>query len=431
MVTYECPLCHQQVSASLYNRITGVWAERQRKMAQIKLQEEKLKKERKEILTKMKEQQLKFKQQSNKIKRDTIKKANEQFDRKLKVLKNERIKIEEQARKKIAQAERLAHSNAQKEFQLNLNKFKRQNARDIKKKLEEERQRTREEAKLKYRKWQISLESATKQIKGMSAQTREQQTRIRELEEQIKKQTTPQIEGLLYEGELIRELKKRFPKDIFDHAGKKGDVIHHILDKDGKEIGKIVYECKKVKKYDKKYVAQTFEAKQIRKADFAILVTNMMKPKTQGFFTERGVLVVHPAGVISLVSILRDQVVKVAQMKLGQQERNAAIKETLKYLQSPEFTNSIEAITEEAINSYKELNNEVRRHLESWRRRYLSYIKIYNEAIKVKDTTATALSGGEDKASVESTAFPELQRATIDLPLEPPKEEKKKENEGE
>jgi hypothetical protein len=261
----------------------------------------------------------------------------------------------------------------------------------------------------------------------MSTENKDQQNRIKELEEQIKKQTTPQIEGLLYEEELIRELKKHFPADIFDHAGKKGDVIHHILDKDGVEIGKIVYECKRVKKYDKKYIAQAFEAKQIRKADFAILVTTVMKPNTQGFFAERGILIVHPAGVVSLVSILRDQVVKIAQMKLGQQERDAAIKQTLKYLQSPEFTNSIEAITEEAINSYRELNNEVKKHLESWRRRYLSYVKIYDEAIKIKDTTATALSGGDAKASVENTTFPELQRATIDLPLESPKEEKNKE----
>ncbi|VVC01152.1 Uncharacterised protein [uncultured archaeon] len=431
MGTYECPLCHQTVSANTYNKITGIWAERQKQLKQIKVKEVKLKEERRELLTRMKEQQAKFKQQSANIKRVTLRKASEQFERKLKVLKNEKNKIEEQARKKIEKATQLAHSKAQKEFKHDLDIFKKQNASEMRNRVDEERCRAREEAKLKYRERQILLESYTKQIKGMSAQSKEQQARIKELEEEMKKQTTPQIEGLLYEDELIRELKKHFPKDTFDHAGKKGDVIHHILGKDGKEIGKIVYECKRVKKYDKKFVMQALEAKQIRKADFAILVTTVMKPKTQGFFAERGILIVHPAGVVSLVSILRDQIAKIAQMKLGQQMRNAAIKQTLKYLQSPEFSNSIEAITEEAINSYKELNSEVKKHLESWRKRYYSYIKIYNEAINVKDATGNALSGGVEKTVLEDGTFPELQRATIDLPLEQPKEEKKKRKEDE
>ncbi len=61
MKTYECPLCHQPVSISLYNQITGIWAERKKKMAQIKIKEAKLKKDKKDLLNKMKEQQIRLK----------------------------------------------------------------------------------------------------------------------------------------------------------------------------------------------------------------------------------------------------------------------------------------------------------------------------------------------------------------------------------
>ncbi len=428
MKTYECPLCHQPVSISLYNQITGIWAERKKKMAQIKIKEAKLKKDKKDLLNKMKEQQIRLKKQSEKTKQIALKKADGQFKRKLKILKTKSSKIEEKAQKKIEKAIRIAHQKAQKEALASLYTFKKQSKIEIKTKVKEEKRKTQEEAKQRYRKWQISLESATKRISTMSVESKEQRARIKELEEQIKKQTTPQIEGLLYEITLIKELKKHFRNDVFDHEGKKGDVVHHILDKHNVEIGKIVYECKRVKKYDKKFITQAFEAKQIRKADFAILVTTVMKPKTQGFFAEKGVLIVHPAGVISLVSILRDQIIKIAQMKLGQEARDKAIKHTLKYLQSSEFSNSIEAITEEAINSYKELAIEVRKHLDGWKRRYGYYTKIYTEAIKVKDATATALSGQVEKKRVEEANFPQLQETTVELPLESTKEEKHKED---
>lgn len=139
-------------------------------------------------------------------------------------------------------------------------------------------------------------------------------------------------------------------------------------------------------------------------------------------------LIVHPAGVISLVTVLRSQVIRVASMKLGQQERDAAIKQTLEYLQGPEFSNSMESIAEEAINAYKELNIEVKRHLEAWRKRYFSYVKIYNEAINVSDSTGVALSGKKAVKSIKSGHsegdFPHLQDTRVELPLELPKENK-------
>ena len=136
MGNYECPLCHQSVSANTYNKITGIWAERQRKMAQIKLQELKLKKERVRLITKMKEQQSKFKKQREDIKRVTLKKVSEQFERKFKVIKKEKTRIEEQAKRKIELAIKEGHNSAQKEFRRTFDMFKRESAREIKKKIQ-------------------------------------------------------------------------------------------------------------------------------------------------------------------------------------------------------------------------------------------------------------------------------------------------------
>ena len=156
--------------------------------------------------------------------------------------------------------------------------------------------------------------------------------------------------GYLDEHTLTTALKRWFPEDEIQHKGKGGDVIHSIVRK-GRQVGLIVYECKRVKHYSAGHVKQAAEAKEKRKADFAILVTNAMKKGTQGFYTERGVIVVHTAGLQSILNILRSQIIQIAEMKLGQQERDKAIRMTLEYLEGPEFSNSMDSIIQESIGA--------------------------------------------------------------------------------
>jgi len=245
-------------------------------------------------------------------------------------------------------------------------------------------------------------------MKAKTGQIREQTRQIRELERQLKRQTTPQIEGLLSESTLLKELKKRFPLDKFEHPGKAGDILHQIT-RNGQPAGLIVYECKRVKHYSVSHVTQALEAKEKRRADFAVLVTNSMKRGTQGFFTERGVVIVHPAGLLPFVSILRSQMVRIAEMKLGQRERDKAIKMTLDYLEGPQFANSMDAIVEESVQLYRDLLDEVQKHIATWKRRYSAYNKVHEEALSVKGISKALLSGEpEYKQSIQSDTLPAL-----------------------
>ena len=57
-------------------------------------------------------------------------------------------------------------------------------------------------------------------------------SRIQKLEEErkmLKKHTSPQEIGLADEGVLVKKLKKEFPEDRIEHAGKGGDVLHFVL----------------------------------------------------------------------------------------------------------------------------------------------------------------------------------------------------------
>jgi len=388
----KCPLCGQPVSTTVYQQITGIWKERNKVLSRIKAQQETLQK-----------QMVKFREKKTQLIQKAVDRETKRLKRSFDTIQKQKQRIEEKAAAKLTQ-ERTRH----------MKKDLQQTMRD---RIKDERQRVTERVTTRYTTWNNTLRSTLQQLKTQSKEQnkelKQRGERIGELERQLIKKTTPQIEGLLYEDNLLAELEKNFPEDKFDHTGKGGDVIEHVFCKN-QPVGVIVFECKRVKQFSSAHVKQALVAKEKRKGDFAILVTNAMKKGTQGFFAEGGVLVVHATGVMSLARLLRSQITKIAEMKLSQLERESAVKLTLDYLQGPEFANSMESIVGEAINLYQELRDEMKKHISSWKKRYNSYAKIHSEAIVVRQTTKAMMTGEHDyKKLISKSPFPEL----VELPL--------------
>lgn len=407
-MTYTCPLCRQPVSALLYQKITGIWQERQKALQKIKEQRRKLLEKVAGQRKKLKKQAAEFRKRKGRLVKDAVKKQTKRLESKIKVLNRKQEEVKRIADEKITTATERAHREAEKLANARLSSFKKGLRASVKEQLKKERRRGAREVQQKYQRLNQTFRMTLTQMKAKNRQITEQTKQIRELERQLEKHTTPQWEGLLYEDELMKELSRRFPEDRFENPGKRGDILHTVVRND-EEVGLIVYECKRVQHYSSGHVKQASQAKENRKADFGILVTNAMKKGTQGFFTERSVIVVHSAGVISLVGILRNQIIRIADMKLGRQERDKAIHRTLEYLEGPEFANSMDAIMQESIALYKDLVDEVERHKAVWKRRYSSYKRVCEVASTVKSTTQSLLSGEpEYKELIETQSLPPL-----------------------
>ena len=428
MSEYKCPLCHQSVSPTLYRKITGIWEETQKLKKKVEEERAKLKrrlaKEEKKFqrkMTKLKEQQARlvkeavgkrtkrFEKQIADIKlkeKQTLKNARRELSalkhrekqikrsaqNKVQQLERREKQVRQKAQEEIKSAKKQADTRAERLAKKQFKSFKRQLQNSIKSQVKRARKNEREQVKIKYAKLENTFKSTLGQMKTKNKELRRQGEQIKELERQLESRTTPQIEGLLFEDKLAKELRERFPGDRVERKGKRGDVLHFVKQKD-QEVGVIVYECKRVKHYKRDHVRQAAEAKEKREADFAILVTSAMKKSTQGLFVERGVIVVHPAGVLSIVGILRQQIIQIAAMKLGQLQKKEAVKLVMEYLEGPEFTNSMDAIIQESISACDELNDEMEKHKIRWNKRYLMYSKIHGEAVSVKGKSKTLLSG--------------------------------------
>ncbi len=415
---YSCPLCGQPVAASLYEKITGIWQERQKALQKIKKQRQRLLEQVALQRRRLRKQTAEFRFHKKRLIKKAVSQQTKRLESKIKELNHRRRDVERIANAKIRIATNKAHHQAEKAAAARLRAFRKEIRATVRVQLRKERERGARDVQQRYQRLNRTFRTTLVQMKVKNRQLTDQRNKIRELERQLEKQTTPQWEGLLYEDKLTRELKKRFPEDRFEQTRKGGDILHNVVI-NGQKVGLIVYECKRVQHYSFGHVRQASEAKQKRNADFAILVTNAMKKGTQGFFTERGVIVVHSAGIISFVGIVRTQIVRIAEMKLGQRERNMAIRRTLEYLEGPEFTNSMDAIINESIALYKDWVEEIRRHVAVWKKRYSSYQKISEEASRVKTTTQALLSGEvEYKKLIQTVSLPaalmlpELEKST-------------------
>jgi hypothetical protein len=330
-MSYKCPLCQSTITKATYDKVSGVEKEREKAQEnlrrQLEREKDKLAKDKNTLAAKYKKEKQQLMQVANKAKREALIKVEQAKKQE----KQKAVAIKIAGEKKVLQKEK-----------------------EMQKKLKNE----------EYKRTSLSK----------SLYDRENQIKV--LKEQLKKGTTPQSEGLLEEKVLLQKLKELFKTDKFDHTGKGGDIIQTVIER-GREIGKIVYECKKVADYKKEYIDQTRKARQERSADFAVLVTNKFPKKAQGYFVEKQVFVISPVSVELISQTLRGSLVQLSLLKGDPALKNVAIQKIYSFLSSNDYSNRINDFVGQIVELRKDLESEVNSHAKIWTKRYKGYAVLY------------------------------------------------------
>lgn len=200
----------------------------------------------------------------------------------------------------------------------------------------------------------------------------------RRLREQIKRGTTPQVEGLLEESKLIAYLRSLFPDDEYKHTGKGGDIIHTV--KVGRQVaGVIVYECKKCSRFERRFIRQTAIAGKQRGANYALLVTNVLPKRNTFFYVERDVIVLSPAGLHPVVHTARQSLITIHRLRATDAQRNKAVRAVYDFIAGPEYARKVNAIAGEVQDLARQFREEIQFHNRSWRTRHRIYTAIFSE----------------------------------------------------
>lgn len=196
--------------------------------------------------------------------------------------------------------------------------------------------------------------------------------------------TSQQLQGEVLELELEEFLTKEFPLDGIKEVGKgiKGaDVMQVVSDPMGREAGVIIWESKRTKDWDEKWISKLKEDMRTTKSDIAILVTSVLPKGIKYFGAKDGVIVTCFDCLSGVASQARLALIKENQLKnslVGKQEKKEIV---WQYLQSNQFRQRVEAIIEAFDTLKADLEKEKRMYANLWAKREKQIEQVINNTV--------------------------------------------------
>ncbi|WQS51191.1 DUF2130 domain-containing protein [Helicobacter pylori] len=398
-IPFKCPKCQApiNVNEALYKQIER---ENQNKfLAQQKAFE-------KEVNEKRAQYQSYFKnlEQKEEALKERAKEQQTKFDEAVKqastlALQDERAKIIEEARKnafleqqkglellqkeldekskqvqelyqKEAEIERLKRENNEAESRL-----KAENEKKLNEKLDLEREKIEkalhEKNELKFKQQEEQLEMLRNELKNAQ--------RKAELSSQ-------QFQGEVQELAIEEFLRQKFPLDSIEEIKKGqrgGDCIQVVHTREFQNCGKIYYESKRTKEFQKAWIEKLKSDMREIGADVGVIVSEALPKEMERMGLFEGVWVCSFEEFKGLSAVLREGVIQVNLAKKSQENKGDKVNLLYHYLTSSEFSMQVNAIIEGFEQLRADLESEKRAMARIWKSREKQIDKVFEGTINM------------------------------------------------
>ena len=277
--------------------------------------------------------------------------------------------LQEQIRKSVSgdfenQLRVLAEQNAEKEEKLKLAReaelkmlrleqdLKNQQAQfdlDLEKRLLAERDRMKEALLNEEKQKQEMKETQHQlQLKELQKQLEDQKDLIEQMKRKAE-QGSMQMQGEVQELLLEEILATTFPFDQIAEVGKGvrgADCIQRVRNPFGQEVGKIIYESKRTKDFGGDWIEKLKVDMRSQGADVAVIVTQAWPKDMDRFGEKDGVYICSFAEVRSVALLLRNGLLKMAEVRKSQENKGDKMEMLYNYLTGNEFGEQWKAIRE-------------------------------------------------------------------------------------
>lgn len=341
-----------------------------------------LKKDR-EVLDKQREELTKQGLQQNEI---ISKKLAEEKEKLTVEIKKEAGK-ELEGKLKLLETESLEKGEKLKELQLKEIEFlkeknKLQGAMDeLKIKLEREMLEKQNEVIANARKQE--REQTELVIKELKKQLEDQQKLTEEMKRK-QEQGSMQLQGEVQELFLEEMLKAAFPFDMIEEVAKGvrgADAVQTVRNNVGVVSGKIIYESKRTKNFDNKWIEKLKTDLRSQNADIAVIVTETMPRDMDHFGQKDGVWICTFAEARSLAFVLRESLIRISAVMASQENKGDKMVMLYNYLTGNEFALQLTAIIE-GFESMKSSIGKERMSMEKiWKEREKQLEKVLINAV--------------------------------------------------
>ena len=393
--TIKCPNCSTEIDINevLYHQLENKY--KNEHLAQTKKLEAEIEAKRKEYKTHL---------DSLKAKEEEFKEQKEKFEEEIKKatqiqLKAERVKLQEELRKEILDEQSESMAMLQKQLEEKSNQVKELN---VAKAQIGQLQREKEEMesaimakaelalneKLKLEKEKI--QKATDEQNELKLRQKDEQ--LRQLQEQLQiaqrkaEQGSMQLQGEVQELAIEEWLKEKYPFDTIDEV-KKGargaDCMQIVHTRESQNCGKIYYESKRTKDFQKSWI-EKFKADMREKgADIGVLVTDVMPSDMQRMGLYEGIWICSFEEFKGISAVLREQIIKIHHAMKSQENKTDKMSLLYGFLTSNEFKMQIEAIVEAFTTMQSDLDSEKRSMQRIWKQREKQIEKVLDNTINM------------------------------------------------
>jgi hypothetical protein len=387
--TIVCPNCNtsfettdairQQLQQELRKQMQD-WKDQQVKDFQLKENQFLLEKSKLE-----QEYQRQIKESEEKLKSKLIAESEAkfkiEFEKELKhltVLNEENEKKLEGSRQKELQMLKQLQELKQKEQELDI---------QMQKQLIEERELLKEQIrKEEDEKSKLKDQENKFKMKEMEIQLEQQRKLVDEMKRKAE-QGSMQLQGEIQEILLEVTLKQAFPFDIIEEIGKGvrgGDCVQIVRNQFGQSCGKILFESKRTNAFSNDWLDKVKADMRSKSADLAVIVTQALPKDIEHFGLKQGVWVTSFSNVNLLITILREQIIKVFQANKNNEQKTDKMSLLYDYLTSNEFGEQWKAIQEGFMNMRNSIQKERDAMEKLWKSREKQLEKILLSAAHIK-----------------------------------------------
>ncbi|KAA6495187.1 DUF2130 domain-containing protein [Helicobacter pylori] len=283
---------------------------------------------------------------------------------------DEKSKQVQELHQKEAEIERLKRENNEAESRL-----KAENEKKLNEKLDLEREKIEkalhEKNELKFKQQEEQLEMLRNELKNAQ--------RKAELSSQ-------QFQGEVQELAIEEFLRQKFPLDSVEEIKKGqrgGDCIQVVHTREFQNCGKIYYESKRTKEFQKAWVEKLKSDMREIGADVGVIVSEALPKEMERMGLFEGVWVCSFEEFKGLSAVLREGVIQVNLAKKSQENKGDKVDLLYHYLTSSEFSMQVNAIIEGFEQLRADLESEKRAMARIWKSREKQMEKVFEGTINM------------------------------------------------
>jgi hypothetical protein len=196
------------------------------------------------------------------------------------------------------------------------------------------------------------------------------QGKLQDLQRQLEKKSAHEL-GEGSEVDLFEQLRAAFEGDRIARVGKGvngADVIHEVIH-NGRVCSKIVYDAKNRNAWQNEFATKLRADKIAQAADHAILSSNKFPKDTAHVHYQDGVIIASPARVVAIVQLLRDQVVRMHELRISKEGREQKSVELYAFITSEHCKALLDQVETQAGRMLELDSKEQEAHRRLWDQR--------------------------------------------------------------